>query len=404
MRQYAFFPTPADAVVVLASDNGLSFTPHDGMVGTRPAQIFDLPDTLPEGWGARLTISRADYSTITMRGRLYLKRDAPYAELEVDDVTLPPSSAFGPLPAVPTREQVCGINISLQGLTVNTQQFGNIAWFELWLQCCSLRADREACYVAKRATDHDRHAIVEFRRGGAVYDEYPFQGFISPDFESNPALFCDLIAEIIIVGGLIPIIVYDGDNGDNPVDGHPNAMRQLPILYNTLKHSKYGDLNPYVLKARFWDGVFYGSSPENIRDFGTYFRQIDPSGYLAIEHNPGHIPVGEGGNDYQPGGRMDAYDVVVSEFSTGKVPHDDTTFQIVGRLNRPYNRPADQPAGDDPSPPFYLVDSPRGPRYYCAFEFGDPAGIYWFLRGWTPLSVVLTERQYNRNLGCRYTG
>jgi hypothetical protein len=149
--------------------------------------------------------------------------------------------------------------------------------------------------------------------------------------------------------------------------------------------------------------VFYGwgnsgepdLQPQRVVDFGTLFRQVCPDGYLAIEHTPGNIPVGEGGSDWVVGGRMMTYDVVLSEFfwpATG-----DQVWQIVGRLNRPYHRPPDQPADDDPNPPFYLAyDTPRGPVFYVPFEYAT----YQWTRGQVTEAQVEEARQYFYAMGC----
>lgn len=301
-----------------------------------------------------------------------------------------------PLPPVPTREAILGVQLTFQGLTVPTQQYGPIKWFEPWLAVLSA-ADRTAVLAAKVAAG-DKHAIIEFQPGVPIYNEPPFDIYVSPDFEANPQLFRQYVIEII-AAGLTPIVVFNGDNGDALADGYPNALRQLPILVDLFK-----DLNDRILYARLWDGVFYGSTPANITAFGKAFRSLLPNGYLAIEHNSGHIPVGNGTADYMPGGAMDAYDVIMSEFDLGASPHTDNVFQIVARCVEPYHRPMDQPAGDDPNPPFYLKDSPRGPRYYCAFEFGSPTGVYWWVRGQVAEETIGIERAYLKSLGCKYTG
>lgn len=145
----------------------------------------------------------------------------------------------------------------------------------------------------------------------------------------------------------------------------------------------------------------YEWSPDNVRDFGILFRQSLPDGHLAIEHSPGHIPCGEGGADYAPGGIMTTYDTIMSEFNT---VNEDSCWQIVGRLVSPYNRPPDQPAGDDPHPPFYLAPgTDRGPYFYVAFE-PTKGGVYEWCRGQCSEADVQATRQYLRNLGCSFTG
>ena len=91
---------------------------------------------------------------------------------------------------------------------------------------------------------------------------------------------------------------------------------------------------------------------------------------------------------------MSGFDVVLGEFNDGQF--DDTVWQILARMIGPaYVRPPEQPAGDDPDPPFYLSQpSPRGPFYYRVFEF--------FIYGWvrnTPASVVAASKAYFAKCG-----
>ncbi len=312
------------------------------------------------------------------------------------------------LPPTLTREQRCGIHLTFQGLTVHTRQFGTVNWFDPWLPNCD-KADRQAVYAAKRARPiPDTHQILWFatRLGGWYGEPNPeFERFPDVIGEPTPDAFLAMVEEVL-ANGFVPILAYDGDNGDNPVNGFPNALRQLPILAALLRRSRFGDLNKRVLLARFFDGVFYGSSPENIERFGTAFAQeYDDDVCLAIQHNGGHIPVGNGPVDYEPGGMMARYDVVCSEYDDNyESPSlgNQTIWQVNGRLERHYVRPPDQVG--DPDPPFYLIDTPRGRRYHCAMEGGLIYGAYGWVRNWTAESDCDRWRQYERGMGCQYTG
>jgi hypothetical protein len=190
-------------------------------------------------------------------------------------------------------------------------------------------------------------------------------------------------------------------------------MAQLPLVTNALAGSIFGDLNLYVVKIPGWDGVFYGYTPQHVQEFGDTARQLSPGGYVGIEHNTGHIPVGNGPADYDQGGMMTSYDLILSEFDDGTTLQgtaNDSVWQIVGRLTRPYNRPPDQPVNDDPNPPFYLAPgSPRGPYYYGCFEFEE----YSWVHQWNTLDQngrdalqqqIAEERKYLRMIGCQHTG
>lgn len=323
-------------------------------------------------------------------------------------VLLSGGSSSGTWPAIPTREEVCGVRVNFQNQIISTRQYGTRPWFEPIVPSLTDPADRQWVYQQKKAGG-DRHQIIEFNTEDWGPNPSPQRGWPwgpIPSMEDNPDVFLALTEEVIMAG-LIPIVAFDGDDGQV---GAVNALRQLPILMNIMQHwSSHGDLTPYILFARLWDGVFYGSTPEQIRDFGIAFRALCPQGHLAIEHNPGHIPAGEGGEDYAAGGRLSTYDVILSEFDDP--PHNDTTWQIAGRLVHPYNRPADQPSWDDPPPtPFYLAPgNPRGPYFAVAFEtwapyswvrVGDPLGP----AGQAMKAEIDQRRQYYRDLGYTYTG
>jgi hypothetical protein len=195
------------------------------------------------------------------------------------------------------------------------------------------------------------------------------------------------------------------------------------------------DLTPYILFRPGWDGCFYGwggvepktqttyttplrwrhvnqpqaaltsaeldDQQQRVKQFGERFREVLPLGYLGIEHTPGNIPAGEGGGDYAPGGLMTTYDTMMGEYNTF---HEDSYWQIAGRMLDDYVRPPDQPAGDDPHPPKYLgPDSPRGPYFYVVFEPTRP-GVYEWCRGNCTREQMQQEDAYIRATGATLTG
>jgi hypothetical protein len=98
---------------------------------------------------------------------------------------------------------------------------------------------------------------------------------------------------------------------------------------------------------------------------------------------------------------MRNYDTILSEFNT---VHEDSCWQVVARMVHPYHRPSDQPAGDDPNPPFYLAPgTDRGRYFYVAFE-PTSGGVYEWCRGRCSLADVNEVRTYLRGLGCELTG
>lgn len=299
-----------------------------------------------------------------------------------------------PFPPAPSRDQVCSVQLTLSGLTISTIQYGTQPWFEIAYQTLTSAEDRASVRAQKKAAG-DTHLILEFfTNEQSIYDEpgQPWQKAMTPSGENNPQWFRGLVEEVIR-DGLIPIVAFDGDDGQT---GHFNALRQLPILVSLLS-----DLNRYLLYARLWDGVFYGSTPEQIGAFGLAFRNLLPNGYLAIEHNTGHIPVGNGEDDYRLGGLMQPYDVVFSEW--GVPLEQDSFWQVAARLIGPaYRRPPDQPSADDPRPPFYLAPgTPRGPYYAISFELVNP-GLYAWVRGQCTAAQIQQKQNYVKAAGYRY--
>jgi hypothetical protein len=141
-------------------------------------------------------------------------------------------------------------------------------------------------------------------------------------------------------------------------------------------------------------------------------RALSGNCYLGIEHNQGHIPLGEGGDDYKPGGRMQNFDVIFGEFDDSPDPNtgNDSIWQICGRMIRPYNRPPDQPGNDDPNPPFYMnYPNPRGQFYYVGFEYSFNFGAYAWVRvdmnNYVGLqNAIGIHRNYMKALGSKYNG
>lgn len=322
------------------------------------------------------------------------------------------------LPAVPTRDQVCGLRTSLQGLNYNTTQYGPIpAW---WYPILSVQ-DRAIARAAHRAVG-DTHIPVSisaaYKESGTLWPETLKQGY---DFTQDLTTLRAICTEIICDGLYVDMpLAGDGMGsgpGYNDLVGNTYGYQWLMDNLSRIIHGLKGDgtlnnpdLTPYIIFRPGWDACFYGwgvpgevpdLQPTRVRLFGELFRTLLPQGYLAIEHTPGNIPCGEGGGDYAPGGLMRNYDTILSEFNT---VHEDSCWQIVARMVRPYFRPVDQPLNDDLNPPFYLAPgTERGPYFYVAFE-PTKGGVYEWCRGYCSLDDVNATRSYLRSLGCRLTG
>ena len=208
-----------------------------------------------------------------------------------------------PFPPVPTREQVCRIQMSFQGLTV-TLAGGPIAWFEAAL-CCLSAADRQVVYAAKQGAG-DTHALILFTAGVALYPEanQPYQAYQCPNYETHPADFVALVEEVRRAG-FIPAVFFD--------ERESESSRLMPLAIAALKTSTVRDLNQDVIFVPGFDGVFYGWAPAQITAWGTTARSAGAL-YLAMEHNTAHIPLGNGPADYAPGGAMAWCDTILSEF------------------------------------------------------------------------------------------
>jgi len=353
-------------------------------------------------------------------------------------------SESGELPPIPTRAQVCAIQHSLAGLTYHTGEFGDVpAWFYGKLNAEDRKEARE-CH-RKAGDTHIPFPLTEaYREAGTLWPPALREGY---DYTSDDGLriFRTIAHETIAAGFFLDVPMGGDGLGLGPGWNDPVGktygcgwlMRNMERMILALKGDgtpEQPDLTPYICWRPGWDAVFYGWGGEEkagmtyatplrwrnargplptptaaelddqqkrVKAFGDKFRQILPNGYLSIEHTPGNIPVGEGGGDYQPGGLMNTFDTMMGEYDTF---HQDSYWQIAGRMLDEYHRPPDQPAGDDPHPPKYLgPDSPRGPYFYVVFE-PTKAGVYEWCRGRCTIEEMKQEDAYIRATGATLTG
>lgn len=392
---------------------------HQGRVDGPPlagAHVFVAGakgDTNKDGYLYLYPIA-AGATTIHVTADGFDPADVPYTVASLScDVAIALTPTVPPLPAPPTRDEILNVRMSFQGLDVVTQQFGVLPWFEAalpWLQ----PVDRQAAYAAKHASKAwdggDTHALVFLPSGPALYDE-PHQPYSADRFgpldwtngntKIDPKL-ADLIAEIAHAGFNRQLLFLGGDDGStcgrNPVPpqcGYVIASKQLDLVADALRHSTYGDLRVYVVVIPGFDGTFYGYTPDQIHEWGAHCRRVML--YCGFEHSTGHIPAGDGPGEWAaPNGPMRSYDLILSEFDDDRF--DDSVWQIAARMIGPaYRRPADQPSGDDPHPPFYPKDpTDRGPIRDCVFEFG----LFGQVHGAYGADHVNTaQRPYFKNIG-----
>lgn len=413
-----------------------------------PRLRFGTVDPIPNGtndlWQAHLYIENvpgcADFYTPVL---LHLHDPINWPDgMDPSNVQLLASHVDPPLPTF-TRDQVCGAQLTFCGLMINTPEWGSQPWFELAYQC---NDQSRALIRQQKKAAGDTAVLLSFftQPGQRIYDEPGqwLQPLASLAGEWNPQDFRSLVLEVL-ADNMVPIISMDGDNGMDPTNGAPNALRQWPILAELLN-----DVRKDVLIARFFDGVFYGATPESIREFGRAVRASwGNDANLAIQHNPGHIPVGNGPADYRPGGMMEDYDVIVSEMdwpaaitpppaiigATWNADHGGyvpvfagdaspwmNIWQIVARCQVGYRAPANQPfdvpaiaqdgpqqgqavqvSSDTRNPQCYLAPmNARGKYFYWMME----DGLYQFVRRQNTVEQLRQAGAYYRSMGIQYVG
>jgi hypothetical protein len=294
--------------------------------------------------------------------------------------------------------------LTFQGLIFDTAQFGRLPGFEACLPWLT-PADRQVVYAAKRAVG-DTHCIITIPDGPPLYDE-PGQAYSADKFgpldwtAGNTTIDPQLPALIreVLAAGFSKILLYLG--GDGGGDAYQIAYTQLDLLYANEDYAT--TLYRYCVVLPGWDGVFYGWPLERVQPWAAKFRLYWPDGYLGLHYSTGHIPLGEGGSDFKPGGRMQDFDLLVGEYDDQL--HQDSTWQILNRLEAHYQRPSDQPAGDDPDRRYYLNEpSPRGRWGHFAMEFGEYEAVRCGDNFAGMVAHVNQNRAYMRSMGVAYVG
>jgi len=305
--------------------------------------------------------------------------------------------ATSPLPQIPSRARVCGVKETFQGLTVDTEQYGHIPWFE-------------AAYVS--LNDKDRAQARQVKRGAedthlelALAWNYQEPGYSYPvpgrDLTGDLPTYRALVEEVIR-DGFIPVLRLAGD-GTAPdpqgwTKGHDWLMANLEAILTALREPV--DLLPYCLITPGYDGVFYGWSPDQVRAFLSKLRSLAPACHIGLEFSAGICHLGNGTADYTDPNGLQQLDVVMGEYDGP--PNTDKLWQVSARwLGPAYRRPPDQPTGDDVSPPYYLgAGTPRGPFYAIGLEWRE----YDWVRGHVDLGTLELERRYIQTCGYEHVG
>lgn len=335
--------------------------------------------------------------------------------------TSKPTPPIGPLPPPPTRAQLCAVQCSFQGLTVATQQFGILPLFDPvigWFTGQTAAADRAACYAAHREAE-DTHVNLAL---SSQYDEphQAYAGIPGRDYSEDLETFRVLLTEAICAGFYVLLMLAGDGEVPDPVGmtkGRTWLMANFARIVSALRgdgSTARPDLTPYIVFCPGYDGVVPGwQPPSGVDAFAFMARDVlGSTGALALELSAGYcVWAGDEFNNWAtPAGQC--FDVILSEFPYPMGPPEpcpanpndrtrwDQVWQIVGRLVRPYRRPADQPPLDDPHPPYYLATvTSRGPYFYVAWEFDT----YGWVRGCS-LASVKTHRAYLQSLGCTIVG
>lgn len=351
----------------------------------------------------------------------YVTGSADYTADHNQDVAVTLAPKIVPLPPPPTRDEILNVHVTFQGLTVDCPPYGSMPAFEAVLAWAS-PACRQGYYAAKHASlawgDGDTHAIVQLPFGPPLYDEpnqpYSADRFGALDWTASgthiDGRLADLLHDVVTVGGFKSVLLFEG--GDAGQAGFPIAMQQLDLLHDAIRgNNPYGDFGPFVILLPGWDGVFYGYTPDQVAQWGVKCRELFV--YCGIEHQPGRIPVGEGGGDYVSGGRMSTFDLILAEFDGPQTSawrqqnpsgtrgdyYGNQIWQIAARMLGPaFRRPADEPANaDGGAPPYYLAPGTvRGPYQHCAFEW---VGEYAFVRGQQTSADQQVARDYFKSIG-----
>lgn len=331
-------------------------------------------------------------------------------QVNLADYTLIP--AIAPLPAVPSRQELLSAQLTFQGLWLVCEDYPQgMPVFDVMYDVLS-----PPCRAAFRAMKH--------AAGDKVIAIAVSHAYLEPNIPAPISTGHDWSYDYPGLGTLIGEIVRDdlyvqlhmaGDgsssakmaNGswryNDPVGwtyGPEWLSEQLGNILNAVATSNgQDDLRQYTRFVIGFDGVFYGWTPQQVQDFGALFRGQCPFCALGVEHDAGHIPLGEGGNDYLPGGRMKDYDFVLGEFDQDL--NQDTTYQIVGRMVPNYVRPPEQSPNDDPNPPRYMrVPNARGPWAYNCFEWG----LYPWVRNRIAAATLAIGRLRLQTMGCQIVG
>jgi hypothetical protein len=314
------------------------------------------------------------------------------------------------MPQPPSRDEILSAHESFQGLMVTCDGYGTFPWFDPAISSLDATC-RQNVYEAKHAAGDTALRIdVSWNYSGDNGYSYPVPG---TDLTTNLNQLRALVLEAINAGFYVRLgLAGDGESEASCADyndpvGHTYGRQCaqnsiLPAVLDILDDTPgQPALSPYCVFITGYDSVFYSWSPQEVADFATAFRKLRPNGYLGIEFNTGHIPVGNGPSDYGPTGLMSGYDLILGEFNNWPTT-GDAAWQVIARMvGPPYVRAPDQPIGDDPNPPYYLkTPSARGKYYFDCLEWAE----YDWVRNRVSAAQIDAGRAYYKAMGCPLVG
>lgn len=335
----------------------------------------------------------------------------------------------GGLPPPPTRDQILGGTCVFQGLWVETAQWGRMPLFDPAIAWLDLKADRLACYDAKRAAGSDLVVLAatgqyhEPQDSSNWYNRMPGQDFVTT---GRMDVFHDLIVEALTEGGMTGVEVWCGGDGTGfDPGGLTYGFSWLMAHFADAIFAPLADLNPYLVWFAGADGCIPGWDDDNqghwtrTEDWFTHARPIiGPTGHLGAYLSSGYWCWTEANRYLTPAGRE--VDKIVQEFPspmgppTSPVPEDfctqsnevrapfDQVWQPSNRTLGPaYHRPPEQPACDD-NKTFgeQIPPNARGPVYRDAREYDT----YEHVRNKVTPATTATRRAYLRSLGWPLVG
>lgn len=314
-------------------------------------------------------------------------------------------------------------------------------WFPPALGWLDLLSDRESAYD-DHADAGDEHVNLtlsgQYTEPGQAYEHV-----VGRDYAYGLPALRARILEAILAGvrrgrphGFKVLLMMAGDGesvNTNPQPGEYNdavgmtyghawLMQNFDRVWTALEGDGTAtepDLTQWIITSPGYDGVVPAwQPPSKVDDYVLMVRdRIGRYRAQAIELSAGYcVWAGDEFNNWTtPAGH--AIDTILLEFPYPICATDrtrppqppppvpagdpqglrrnwDQVWQIVGRLVRPYHRPPEQPAEDDPHPPYLLgAGTPRGPYVVVLYEWDT----YGTVRGLDP-AVTEARRAYLRQL------